>query len=127
MSLIVAVVQNAAPASQTGSITATINLVRQVGSTVATAIIGGAIGFGVAALLPAGLDAATLTPHSVHQAPPELQQDVARIYGEVFAPIFVALAVTYAIGIIAAVLLPHGRLSDEPQTARTSASETLSA
>ena len=59
MSLIVAVVQGAVPASQTGTITATINLVRQVGSTVATAIIGGVIGFGVAALLPAAL---TLPP-----------------------------------------------------------------
>ena len=41
MSLIVAVVQGAVPASQTGTITAAINLVRQVGSTVATAVIGG--------------------------------------------------------------------------------------
>lgn len=127
MSLIVAVVQSAAPASQTGSITATVNLVRQVGSTVATAIIGGTIGSGVAALLPAGMDAANLTPHAVHQAPPETQDVVAGIYGAVFSPIFLALAVTYAIGIIAAVLLPQGRLADEPQTTRPEVSETLSA
>lgn len=113
MSLIVAVVQSAAPRQETGTITATVNLVRQVGSTVATAVIGGVIGFGVAALLPAGLDAATLTPQLVHAADPAVQTQIAAIYRDVFAPIFVALAVTYALGIIAAVLLPHGRLSDE--------------
>ena len=126
MSLIVAVVQGAAPASQTGTITATINLVRQVGSTVATAVIGGVVGSGVAALLPAGLDAATLTPHQVHWAAPEVQAGIAEIYNLVFTPIFLALAAAYAVGIVAAVLLPHGRLSDEPAPARTP-SETLPA
>ena len=127
MSLVVAVVQGAVPASQTGTITATVNLVRQVGSTVATAIIGGVIGFGVAALLPAGMDPATLTPSEVHGAAPAVQADVAAIYAEVFTPIFVALAATYAVGILAAVLLPHGRLSDEHEPAPQPAPETLSA
>ena len=54
MSLIVAVVQSAAPHSELGSVTAAVNLVRSVGSTVATAVIGGVIGFGVAALLGGG-------------------------------------------------------------------------
>jgi MFS family permease len=127
MSLIVAVVQGAAPASQTGTITATINLVRQVGSTVATAIIGGVIGFGVAALLPAGLDASTLTPQLVHAAAPEVQASVAQAYGSVFTPVFIALAATYAVGIAAALLLPHGRLSDEHVPAPQTTSESLSA
>jgi MFS family permease len=127
MSLIVTVVQGAAPASQTGTITATINLVRQVGSTVATAIIGGVIGFGVAALLPAGLDASTLTPQLVKGAAPAVQASVAQIYASVFTPIFIALAATYAVGIVAAVLLPHGRLSDEPVPAPQTTSESLSA
>lgn len=127
MSLIVAVVQGAAPAGQTGSITATINLVRQVGSTVATAIIGGTIGFSVSTLLPAGLDAATLTPHAVHQAAPAIQESVAAIYASVFSPVFTALAVTYVLGIIAAVLLPQGRLSDEPDTVRPSTSQPVPA
>lgn len=127
MSLIVAVVQGAAPASQTGTITATINLVRQVGSTVATAVIGGVIGSGVAAHLPAGLDASTLTPQLVHGAPPAVQAGVAQIYGTVFTPIFLTLAAAYALGIIAAILLPHGRLSDEPAAARHAPSETLPA
>ncbi|QDG90299.1 MFS transporter [Pseudarthrobacter sp. NIBRBAC000502770] len=127
MSLIVAVVQGAVPAGQTGTITATINLVRQVGSTVATAVIGGVIGSGVAAFLPAGLDASTLTPQQVHQAPPAVQADVAQIYSSVFTPIFIALACAYALGILAAVLLPHGRLSDEPVPAAHAPSETLPA
>jgi len=112
MSLIVAVVQSAAPPSEVGAATAAVNLVRSVGSTVATAIIGGVIGFGVAALLPAGLDAATLTPAVVHGAPVPLQAQVAGIYRGVFAPVFLALAVTYALGIVASALLPAGRLPD---------------
>lgn len=121
MSLIVAVVQGAAPARETGTITATVNLVRQVGSTVATAVIGGVIGSAVAARLPPGLDAATLTPQAVHQAAPGIQADVAGIYGQAFTPVFLALAAAYAVGIIAAVLLPHGRLSDEPVPAQQAA------
>jgi hypothetical protein len=95
-----------------GSVTAAVNLVRSVGSTVTTAIIGGLIGFGVVALLPVGLDAAALTPAVVHSAPVALQTQVAEIYRGVFAPIFVGLAVTYALGIAASALLPPGRLPD---------------
>jgi MFS family permease len=127
MSLIVAVVQGAAPASQTGTITATINLVRQVGSTVATAVIGGVIGFGVADLLPAGLDASTLTPQLVHATAPAVQASVAQIYSSVFTPIFIALAAVYAVGIVAAILLPNGRLSEEPVPAPHAPSESFSA
>lgn len=112
MSLIVAVVQSAAPAGRLGAVTAAVNLVRSVGSTVTTAVIGGVIGFGVPAMLPSGVDAAALTPAAVHAASPALQAQVAEIYRGVFAPIFVALAATYAIGIAASALLPPGRLPD---------------
>ena len=130
MSLVIAVVQSAAPRRDTGAITATVNLVRQIGSTVTTAVIGGVVGFGVAGLLPAGMDAATLTPQLVHAAPADAQAQIAGIYRDVFAPVFVALAVVYAIGVIAAILLPHGRLSDDheqspaPPTSRIPASDT---
>jgi hypothetical protein len=129
MSLIVAVVQSAAPRSETGTITATINLVRQVGSTVATAVIGGVIAVGVAAGIPAGLNASTLTPQSVHAASLAIQSQVAELYGGVLAPVFLALAVVYAVGIVAAVLLPAGRLSDEhdPQTASTASTAPITA
>ena len=46
MNIIVAVAQSAAPRTDTGSVTATVSLVRQVGSTTATAIVGGLIGAG---------------------------------------------------------------------------------
>lgn len=127
MSLVVAVVQSAVPRSETGTITGTVNLVRQVGSTVATAIIGGVIAAGVAGRLPGTLDAATLTPQAVHAASLPVQSEVAQIYGDVFAPIFGALALVYAVGIIAALLLPGGRLSDEVEPAAASANEPLPA
>jgi len=113
MSLIVAVVQSAAPRSATGTLTATVNIVRQVGATVTTAVIGGVVGFGVAALLPSGLDATALTPQLVQVSDPALQIEVAGIYHDVFAPVFAALAVAYAIGFVVALLMPRGRLADE--------------
>ena len=129
MSLVVAVVQGAVPRNETGTITATINLVRQMGSTVATAVIGGVIGVGVASSLPGVLDASTLTPQLVQESSDRLQSQVAQIYGDVMAPVFLALALTYAVGIVAAVLLPAGRLSDEhePATEPEPASEPLTA
>lgn len=113
MNLIIAVVQNAVPRHDVGSITATVNLSRQVGSTITTAIIGAIVGFGVAAKLPPGLDAATLTPQTVHAASADIQGQIADIYAGVFAPVFFGLAVVYALGIIAALLLPHERLPAE--------------
>lgn len=127
MSLIVAVVQGAVPRNETGTITATVNLVRQMGATVATAVIGGVIGVGVAARLPASLDASTLTPQLVHGSSAEVQAQVAQIYGDVLAPVFAALALAYALGIVAAVLLPSGRLSDEHEPAADVATEPLTA
>lgn len=127
MSLVIAIVQSAAPARDTGSMTATVNLVRQVGATVATAIIGGVIGFGVAGLLPASLDAATLTPQFVHSASEAVQAAVAGIYRDVFAPVFASLAVAYVAGVIAAVMLPAGRLADEPESAAAPSTEPLNA
>jgi EmrB/QacA subfamily drug resistance transporter len=112
MSLIVAVVQSAVPSREVGAMTAAVNLVRQVGSTVTTAVIGGIIGFGVAAMLPIGLDPAALTPAAVHAARPAVQALVADTYRDVFAPIFAGLALTYALGVLASALLPAGRLPD---------------
>ncbi|MGN7947129.1 MFS transporter [Microbacterium sp. 22215] len=113
MSLIVAVAQSAVSRRDTGSITAAVNLVRQIGATVTTAVIGGAVGFGVSALLPVGLDAAQLTPQVVRAADVATQAQVAAIYHDVFAPVFAGLAVAYAIGLVVALLMPSGRLSDE--------------
>jgi MFS family permease len=117
MNIIVAVAQSAASRSDTGSVTATLSLVRQVGSTTATAIVGGLIGVGVTLGLPASLDAATLTPSAVHAASAAVQSEVAVLYSSVMAPIFLGLAVTYALGVVAALLLPNGRLSDERDSA----------
>jgi hypothetical protein len=131
MNIIVAVAQSAASRSDTGSVTATISLVRQVGSTTATAIVGGLIGVGVTAGLPASLDAATLTPQAVAGASTAVQAEVAALYSSVLAPIFIGLAIAYAVGIVAALLLPNGRLSDdlepEPLPAAESAAESATA
>lgn len=113
MNIIVAVAQNAAPRTDTGSVTATLSLVRQVGSTTATAIVGGLIGAGVAAGLPSVLSASTLTPDAVKGASEAVQLQVAELYAGVLSPIFIGLAIVYALGVVAALLLPDGRLADE--------------
>jgi hypothetical protein len=129
MNIIIAVAQSAASRADTGSVTATVSLVRQVGSTAATAIVGGLIGAGVTAGLPAALDASTLTPQAVAASSAAVQAEVAALYSSVLAPIFVGLALTYVVGIFAALLLPHGRLSDElePVPAAETAAETATA
>lgn len=120
MSLIIAVVQSAVPRAQLGAVTASVNLVRQVGATVTTAVIGGVVATGVTALIPAGLDAATLTPQLVHGASSAVQAQVAAIYTTVFSPVFVGLAIAYGIGLVAAILLPAARLPEEQPVAAPS-------
>ncbi len=127
MNIIVAVAQSAAPREDTGSVTATVSLVRQIGSTVATAVVGGLIGAGVTAGLPASLDAATLTPQAVSRASAAAQTQVAELYSSVMAPIFIGLAVAYAVGVVASLLLPNGRLSDHLEVPVSRAAEAATA
>lgn len=127
MNLIIAVVQSAADRRDTGAATAAVNLVRQIGATAATAIVGGVIGVGVAARLPAALNASELTPQLVHGASDAVQSEVAQAYSAVFGPVFIGLAITYAIGFVAALLLPAGRLPEDSELAGSTAAESLTA
>ncbi len=111
--LIFAVVQSAASRDDLGAVTATTNLVRQIGAAVGTAVVGGIIGVAVAAGLPAGVDAATLTPGAARAAAPAVQEQIGTVYHDAFAPVFLGLAVVYACGVAIALLLPAARLSDE--------------
>ncbi len=58
-----------------------------------------------------------------------MQTQVAELYSSVLAPIFIGLALAYVVGIVAALLLPDGRLSDElePVAATETAAETATA
>lgn len=122
-SLVVTVVQAAVPRRETGTVTATVNLVRQIGATVSTAFVGMLIAVGVAASLPDGLDPSTLTPQAVQAAGPAVVADVAAVYTHVIGPIFGCLAVVFVIGIVAALLLPPGRLPDEAPEAEAPEAE----
>ncbi|ALX66622.1 permease of the major facilitator superfamily [Microbacterium sp. XT11] len=114
--LIFAIVQSAASRDDLGVVTATTNLVRQVGAAVGTAVVGGVVGFAVAAGLPDGLDAATLTPAMARSTPEAVQDRIGLVYHDVFAPVFLGLACVYVCGVVIAVLLPAGRLTDEVPT-----------
>ncbi|MEV8136356.1 MFS transporter [Microbacterium aurantiacum] len=112
MNIIVAVAQSAAAREDTGSVTATVSLVRQIGSTTATAVVGGVIGAGVLAGLPTGIDPALLTPQAMQTASAAVQAEVAALYSAVLAPVFVGLGIAYLVGVVAALLMPPGRLAD---------------
>jgi hypothetical protein len=56
-----------------------------------------------------------------------VQAQVAELYSSVLAPIFIGLAVAYAIGIVASLLLPDGRLSDQLDSAVPRAAEAAAA
>ena len=58
----------------------------------------------------------SLTPDLVHGSPAAMQTEVAALYHDVFGPIFLVLAAVYAVGILAAILLPAGTLSDRLET-----------
>ncbi|MCW4466286.1 MFS transporter [Glutamicibacter sp. MNS18] len=127
MNLIVTLVQGAVPVRQTGTITATINLVRHIGSTVATAMIGAVIAVGVAGQLPPGLNASTLTPQQVHAQPAAVQAEIAGLYHTVFTPVFTILAIAYVVGVIAALCLPRGRLENTMASTEHNAIEPIPA
>ena len=119
MNLTVAIAQSAAPVSALGRVTAAVNMIRSVGSTVVTAIIGTALGAGVIAALPHGFDASSLTPEAVRAAGPDVALEVARVYAGVFRPIFVGLAAVHAAGLLAALLLPRHRLPERTGSVET--------
>ncbi|THG31633.1 MFS transporter [Naasia lichenicola] len=127
MSLIVAVVQSAVSRDSIGAITATTNLTRQVGATVGTAVIGGVIGSGVVARLPAALDPNTLTPQVARQSSEATQVQIATVYAEVLSPVFLVLAIIYGIGIVAAILLPAGRLPEHEVSAEAEVDPAINA
>ncbi|WP_156761534.1 MFS transporter [Microbacterium karelineae] len=113
MNLIIAVAQGSVARDRMGSVTAVVNLTRQVGATTGTAVIGGVIAAGVAAGLGGSFDTSTLTPQLVHAAPAAVQAEVAAVYQAAFAPVFAALACVYAAGVVAALFLPATRLGDD--------------
>ena len=77
------------------------------------------IGSGVVARLPSSLDPNTLTPQIARQASEATQVQIATVYAQVLSPVFLALAIIYGIGIIAAILLPAGRLPEHEASADT--------
>ncbi|PRY13389.1 MFS transporter [Kineococcus rhizosphaerae] len=94
MALLVVLAQDAAPPRHVAGTTGTIAYVREAGATVGTALLGG--------LLAAGL---------VHAAPGAPQALGAGDYGRAFTPVFLAVALAFVLGVVAAVLLPHRDLA----------------
>jgi EmrB/QacA subfamily drug resistance transporter len=110
-SLVVVLVQNGAPRRFVGVATSATNLVRQVGVTIGSAVVGAYLGYvvvnGLAGVpLPGGIEPAALTPEVLGEANDAVRRTIAATYLEAMGPILFVLAGVYLIGLIAAVTLP---------------------
>ncbi|WP_432509373.1 MFS transporter [Kineococcus auxinigenes] len=90
MALLVVLAQDAAPRRNVAGITGTIAYVREAGATVGTALLGGVLAAGLAHATPDALGAGD--------------------YGPAFVPVFLTVAVAFAVGVVAAALIPHREL-----------------
>ena len=111
MQLIVVIVQNQARHSVMGVTTSTANLVRQVGATFGTALIGGYFGGSLvqrlaAVDLPGGVGPDALTPALMATASRAVRAEVAGAYADAIAPVLAALSVVFAVGFVAALVAP---------------------
>lgn len=117
MQLTTVLVQNQAPQEYMGVATATVNLLRQVGMTLSTAIIGSVFASSLIRLLdpidlPGEVTSSSLTPDVLWDASSALRKEVAGAYSESMEPIFIALAIVFAIGFTIALVLPTVRLKE---------------
>ncbi|MFC0681564.1 MFS transporter [Lysobacter korlensis] len=123
MQLVIVIVQGDTDPRSLGAVTSAVHLVRQIGSTVATALVGGVFAARLVEGLPARVDSGSLTPAVLQSLPAATQLDVAAAYSSAMAPVFLGLGAVYAVGFVAALLLPHTELSDrlEPDPAESNA------
>jgi hypothetical protein len=56
-----------------------------------------------------------------------VQSQVAELYSSVMGPIFIGLALAYAVGVVASLLLPDGRLADHMEAPASRAAESATA
>lgn len=100
MQVMVLAVQNSVPRRDLGVATSSVNVLRQIGSTV------GVAGFG--ALLThrlSGADLHSITPQTVNQLPPEMQQHVVQAFANALPPIFGYLVPLVAVAFVLALVL----------------------
>lgn len=120
---IVIAVQNAVDPSEVGTATSTNNFLREIGAAVGTSVFGTVFTTHLArnladvmatippSELPAGLDAAALTPSAVKALPEPLHTQVVDAYADAMAPSFWYLVPIAAIGFVLALFLRNKTLS----------------
>ena len=117
MQLMTVLVQNQAPREFMGVATATVNLVRQVGMTISTAVIGSVFAASLIRLLspidlPGGVSPSSLTPDMLWDATAAIKEQVAGAYSSAMQPVLLGLAVVFAIGFCISLILPTVRLQE---------------
>lgn len=100
-------VQNAAPASVVGAATGTAGFVRMLGAAAGTGALGSVFAHAVGNQLPAGVDAATLTPAGVAALPEAAQQAVREAVAAGSSTLFWVTAAISLVAVVAAVTLPR--------------------
>jgi EmrB/QacA subfamily drug resistance transporter len=110
-------VQNAAPQSVVGAATGTAGFVRMLGAAAGTGALGTVFTRAIAHQLPAGVDAASLTPTAVSTLPAAAQQAVREAVAAGSSVLFWATAAVALVAVVAAVALPRpasGAAADDP-------------
>jgi len=125
MQIVVLVAQNAVPARDLGTATATNNYFREVGATLGVAVfgtiftnrlaegLGGALAANAEEAAAAGITSPdTLVPTLVHAASEPLRSAIVGAYADALAPVFGYLLPAFAIALVLALLLEEIPLSD---------------
>ncbi|WP_165350484.1 MFS transporter [Xylanimonas protaetiae] len=102
-------VQNAVPPAVVGAATGTAGFVRMLGAAAGTGALGSVFTHAVAQRLPAGVDAASLTPAGVAAMPEAAQHAVRAAVASGSSSLFWVTAAVALVAVLAAVALPRGR------------------
>ncbi len=120
MQVMVLIVQNSADRAHLGAATSTVNLARQVGSSVGVALIGALFIHRLEARLAAHLPPAaaahatsavtSITPRSLSQLPAAFQLAIKTAFAQALPPIYLYLVPLLAVAFVLALILPQRQL-----------------
>jgi predicted MFS family arabinose efflux permease len=120
MQVMVLVAQNSAAYADLGAATSTVNLARQIGSSVGVALIGAVFIHRLHARLTAGLPPAaashastaitSVTPQALSHLPAAFQLAIKTAFAQALPPIYIYLVPLVAVAFVLALILPERTL-----------------
>lgn len=122
--ILVLIAQNEFPAEIVGTVTATNNFFREIGTTLGASIVGAIFTNGIALQLARhlepfggvgalGMDESSLTPAIVRALPDDLGQAVALAYSDAIVPMFMAIVPVALVGVVLMLFLKETPLAEK--------------